>query len=49
LPGEDIDEAFMFLEIDRDLPTVIQGYQLLHSCVSSIYGVIKVFNNWNVL
>jgi hypothetical protein len=47
LPGKDVQEAFDLLNIDRSLPTVIQGYQLLHSCVSSLFGVINVLKNWN--
>ena len=47
LPGKEIQEAFTLLKINRSLPTVIQGYQLLHSCVSSIYSVIEVFKKWD--
>jgi hypothetical protein len=46
LPGNDIDEAFALLRIDRSLPTVLQGYQLLDSCVSSIYELIGVLKEW---
>jgi hypothetical protein len=46
LPGEDIDKAFELLKIDRGLPTVLQGYQLLQSCVSSIYDVIDILKEW---
>ena len=48
LPGKEFQEAFFLLNINRSLPTVIQGYQLLHSCVSSLYGVIEVLRIWNV-
>lgn len=47
LPGNDVLAAFELLKIDRNLPTVIQGYQLLDSCVSSLYGVVEVLKNWN--
>lgn len=49
LPGKDTDEYFALLNIDRSLPTVIQGYQLLHSCVSSLYDVLEVLQSWDVL
>jgi len=49
LPGKDNDDAFSLLEINRDLPTVIQGYQLLDSCVSSIFRVIRVLTKWREL
>lgn len=47
LPGEKVSEAYSLLGIDRSLPTVIQGYQLLHACVSSLYQVIEVLKNWD--
>lgn len=46
LPGKETEESFALLDIDRSLPTVIQGYQLLHACVSSLYSVIDVLKNW---
>jgi len=49
LPGNKIDEYFSLLKINRSLPNVMQGYQLLHSCVSSLYNVIDVLKNWEKL
>jgi hypothetical protein len=49
LPSSEIDEAFALLKVDRSLPTVLQGYQLLHSCVSSIWGTIEVLQRWDEL
>lgn len=49
LPGKDIQEAFELLQIDRSLPSIIQGYQLLHSCVSSLYAIINVLKEWDRL
>lgn len=46
LPSSNIDEAFNLIGIDQDIPYVHQGYQLLHSCVSSIYEIINIFKNW---
>jgi hypothetical protein len=47
LPGKEIEDAFGLLRIDRTLPTVLQGYQLLYACVSSLYAVADVLKKWN--
>ncbi len=47
LPKSTIDDTFSLLNIDRSNPMVFQAYQMLSSCVSSIYGIIKVLENWN--
>ncbi len=36
LPSSELDEALALLNVDRSLPTIFQGYQLLHACVSSV-------------
>ncbi|MDD2614097.1 MAG: hypothetical protein PHQ15_00270 [Methanosarcina sp.] len=47
LPGNDFDDAFDLVGIDRSLPFVHQGYQLLDSCVISIFKIVKVFKAWD--
>lgn len=47
LPSSEIDEALVLLNVDRSLPTIFQGYQLLHACVSSIYGMAEVLRRWD--
>jgi hypothetical protein len=47
LPSSDVDEAFNLIGINQDIPFVHQGYQLLHSCVSSIYGIVNILEKWN--
>jgi hypothetical protein len=47
MPSGEVDEAFALLGIDRNNPYVHQGYQVLHACVSSIYGIVNVLKNWN--
>lgn len=47
LPGEVVDEGLDLIGIDQRLPYVHQGHQLLHSCVSSIYGIADVLRHWN--
>jgi hypothetical protein len=49
LPSSDIENAFTLLKVDRSAPFVIQGYQLLHSSVSSIYMVAEIVEKWDEL
>jgi hypothetical protein len=42
LPTSDLKEAYALVRVDDTLPFVLQGYQLLRSCVSSLYGVAEV-------
>ncbi|NDY71838.1 hypothetical protein DO021_01655 [Desulfobacter hydrogenophilus] len=46
LPSSKIEEAFNLIEIDRDLPFVHQGLQMLHQVVSSIYGIVEGLRRW---
>lgn len=46
LPTSSIEDSFSLLNIDRKLPFIFQGYQLLHDCVSSIYGIAEVLKRW---
>lgn len=46
LPGSELDEALTLVGVNRDLPTALQGYQLLHAVVSSIFEVVEVFQEW---
>ncbi len=42
LPGGQLDDAIKLAGVDKNLPFVFQGYQLLHACVSSLYNIAKV-------
>lgn len=46
LPSSKIEEAFSLIEIDRDLPFVIQGEQMLHSIVTSLFTIFEFFRRW---
>ena len=46
LPSNEIDDAFNLIQVDRSLPFVHQGHQMLHQVVSSIYGVIEALKRW---
>lgn len=47
LPGSDIDDALQLARVDPGSPFVIQGLQLIHWCVTSIWSVIDVLQNWD--
>lgn len=47
LPSSKIEEAFKLVEIDRSLPFVVQGEQMLHIVVSSLYMVLEGFKQWH--
>jgi hypothetical protein len=49
LPSSKLEEALSLLHIDRDLPTVFQGYQLLSAIVSSIFQVVDVLQGWKTV
>lgn len=46
LPSNEIDDAFNLIQVDRSLPFIHQGHQMLHQVVSSMYGVIEVLKRW---
>ena len=47
LPSSQVDEAFALVSVDQTAPYIHQGHQLLHACVSSIYGIIEVIRHWD--
>jgi hypothetical protein len=47
LPSSELEEAMALLKVDRGLPTVFQGYQILHACVSSLFEVVEVLQGWD--
>lgn len=46
LPSSEIEDSFNLIEIDRDLPHVIQGYQMLYACVNNLHIILKVLEDW---
>ena len=46
LPGQESNEAFRLVGVSQDTPYVIQGYQLLCACVSSIYEICEIIESW---
>jgi len=49
LPSSEIEESFKLIEIDRNQPTVIQGYQMLFACVDNLHMILSIFKNWTKL
>jgi hypothetical protein len=47
LPSRESGDALSLVRVDQNAPYVTQGYQLLHACVSSIYGICQVIETWS--
>ncbi len=41
LPSTDINEDYSLCRIDIEMPSVLQGYQLIESCVTCVYDICK--------
>lgn len=39
LPSNDLHTSFVLIGVDENAPLIIQGYQLLHSCVSTLFSL----------
>jgi hypothetical protein len=46
LPSNKVNDALKLLDIDDSIPTIHQGYQMMRSCVDSIYYIIDILNKW---
>jgi hypothetical protein len=46
LPTSDVKEALALLHVDSRAPFVIQGYQVLDTCVTALYTIAKVFESF---
>lgn len=47
LPSNDIENSFNLINIDRSLPTVIQGYQMIFTCVDNLHVILSIIDKWN--
>ena len=47
LPSSDLDESFSRAGVDRSKPLVFQGFQLLDSCVSTVYKIAAVIKQFD--
>lgn len=47
LPSSETNSAFKLIEVDRTLPYVVQGYQILFACVNNLHIVLDIIQNWD--
>jgi hypothetical protein len=47
LPSSEIENSFNLIKIDRSLPSVIQGYQMLFACVNNLHLILNIIDNWD--
>ena len=47
LPSSDIENSFTLVNIDRNLPSVIQGFQMIFECVDNLYVILRIIDKWN--
>lgn len=47
LPSSEIENAFNLIKIDRNIPCVIQGYQMLFECVDNLYLIHSIIDRWD--
>lgn len=48
LPSSNIENSFDLIEIDRNLPFVTQGFQMIFSCVDNLYVILEILKNWTM-
>lgn len=46
LPSSKIEEAFDLIKIDKSIPYVHQGYEMLYQVVSSLYEILECLKMW---
>lgn len=47
LPSSDIENSFGLIQIDRSLPYVTQGYQMIYACVDNLYVILRILEKWD--
>ena len=47
LPSSDIEASFKLIELDRSLPFVIQGYQMIFACVDNLHLILRIIQQWD--
>lgn len=47
LPSGEIENAFKLIKVDRSLPSVIQGYQMIFACVDNLHIILSVIDKWD--
>lgn len=47
LPSSDIENSFGLIQINRSLPYVTQGYQMIYACVDNLYVILRILKKWD--
>lgn len=47
LPSSEISNSFRLIPVDRELPHVAQGYQLLFACVNNLHIILHIIRKWD--
>lgn len=47
LPSSDFENSFNLIEINRSLPYVLQGYQMIFACVDNLHVILRIIEKWN--
>ena len=47
LPSSEIENSFKLIQIDRSLPSVIQGYQMIFACVDHLHVILRIIEKWD--
>lgn len=47
LPSSEIENSFKLINIDRNQPSIIQGYQMIFACVNNLHVILSIIRKWN--
>jgi hypothetical protein len=47
LPSSEFENAYKLTQIERSLPYVIQGYQMIFACVDNLHIILEIIKNWD--
>ncbi|NOZ46373.1 MAG: hypothetical protein GXO79_06285 [Chlorobi bacterium] len=47
LPSSEIENSFKLILIDRNKPSIIQGYQMIYACVENLHIILSIIEKWN--
>ena len=47
LPSSEIENSFKLIPVDRNLPSIIQGYQMIFACVDNLHLILSIISKWN--
>lgn len=47
LPSSEIENSFKLIPVDRKLPSIIQGYQMIFACVDNLHLILSIISKWD--